>query len=166
MAEGYLSPVYWIYLMMSGFISYLLFCDINEKNHRQFMLLLVAHQIINAFLIIISFIDAPIPFNNTSQIVFTIGLNLSWVIIYIYHLSHREQEDIKDIFYIVTLVLFIFEIFSNSIRLIALVRGYLDRGLSNFNAFLLVLLTIFTTLSYFVILFLYRYSYQNKNKLN
>jgi len=166
MAEGYLSPVYWIYLGMSGYMSYFLFSKVNQKKHRQFMLLIVAHQIVNAFLIIISFIETPIAFNNTEQIIFTVTLNLSWVALYIYHLSHQEQEDIKDIFYIVTLVLFIYKIFSNSIRIIALVRGYLDQGLSRGGSVLLIMLTVLTTLSYFVVLFLYQYSYQNKNKLN
>ncbi|QWB96506.1 hypothetical protein KHQ89_03510 [Mycoplasmatota bacterium] len=166
MAEGYLSPVYWIYLGMSGYMSYFLFSKMNQKKHRQFILLIVAHQIVNAFLIIISFIETPIAFDNTEQIIFTVTLNLSWVALYIYHLSHQEQEDIKDIFYIVTLVLFIYKIFSNSIRIIALVRGYLDQGLSRGGSVLLIMLTVLTTLSYFVVLFLYRYSYQNKNKLN
>ena len=155
LSHGYLSIVSWVFLVVTSLMVLIFNLPISQKNHLKFIYLLIAHFILYSLLILISFIDYPIPFYNTAQIVFTIGLNVFWLLIYLYLMYHRDQDDAIIVFLIVSLILIIFRFFSNSMRLISVVRGYLTVSLSNFYMIVLIIITVLMTLSFFISLFLY-----------
>ncbi len=155
LSHGYWSVVSWVFLIVTCLMVLIFNLPISQKNHLKFLYLFIAHFILYSLLILISFIDYPIPFYNTAQIVFTIGLNIFWLMSYLYLMYHKDQEDAMIVFLIVSLILIIFRFFSNSMRLISVVRGYLTVSLSNFYMVVLIMITVLMTLSFFISLFLY-----------
>ncbi|MFA6800761.1 MAG: hypothetical protein WCR19_01480 [Acholeplasmataceae bacterium] len=162
--QGYASLLSWLFLIVSIIVVYFMFMQVDEKNYKKTLFSIIAYYIVYALFIYQSFIDYPIPFDNVEQIVFTIGINFAWLCIYIYVMYHKDHEDAKHIFYIVTLILFLFESFSNSTRLISFVRGYMTRALTPFIGFLLVVFIILMTIT--TLLTYYLYLEETKEKLN
>ncbi len=152
---GYQSILSWIFLVASLLMCYFMFQYQHPKSHRNILILIIAYYLVHSMLTLESFVRYPIPFNNTSQIIFTIGLNLAWLVIYLYVMYHKEDMDSTYVFYIVTVVLIIFKSFSNSIRLVTFVRGYLSDPLSVLQGFLLVVLTILMTFMMYMMFLMY-----------
>lgn len=152
---GYQSILSWIFLVVSLLMCYFIFLYKQPKSHRNLLILIISYYLVHSMITLESFIRYPIPFNNTWQIIFTIGLNLAWLVIYLYVMYHKEDMDSTYVFYIVTVVLVIFKSFSNSIRLVTFVRGYLSDPLSVLQGFLLVVLTILMTLIMYLMFLIY-----------
>ncbi len=149
------SVTSWLYLVVTIVLGVLANFKTSEKNHFFVILAVIANHLFFAITIMVSFSELPIAFNNTSQIIFTVGMNVLWLCLYLYVMYHNNYQDAKYVFYIVTVVLIIFKSFSNSVRLVAVVRGYLPGALSVFGGILIVSLIILLTLSQFAFLFAY-----------
>lgn len=153
--RSYDSITTWVYLIIVGGSCFVVNLESNQKNHQRVLVALGASQILYSILVVISFIEMPIAFNNTAQIIYTIGMNIGWVLVYLYVMYHKQNEDALFVLYITTTVLILFKTFSNSTRLIAVVRGYLNDALSIFAGILIVVFTILITLSQFALYFAY-----------
>ncbi len=165
-ARSYLAITPWLLILATiGLVIYANFKS-KPKTHLRVLILLIVNHLLFSITIMINFSELPIAFNNTSQIVFTIGMNIFWLCLYIAVMYKKEIEDLKYVFYIVTVVLMMFKSFSNSVRIIAVVRGYLPGALSAFGGILLVLLIILLTISQFAFLFAYLYKVNHELDLS
>lgn len=164
--QGYGQIVYLVQMLILGLLCFDLLKPVTTHHHKRILMTLTAYMITYGLLVLINFINYPIAFSNTEQIIFTIGFNGVWLISYIYYLHHPKHEDAMYIFVILTTVLIMFRSFSNSMRLIAVVRGITEHALTPVENLGLSVLSIAIVLNFFSLMFIYMYRYHKNIQFN
>lgn len=164
--QGQGQIIYFIQLLMLCLLCYYLYKPVTTHNHKRILMALTAYMITYGLLILINFINYPIAFSNTEQIIFTIGFNIVWFISYIYYLHHPKHENAMFMFIILTTVLVMFRSFSNAMRLIAAVRGISEHALLPIENFGLTILSIALVINFFSLMYLYLYRYHKNIQFN
>jgi len=154
------------FIIIVGLLSYMMFQSVSTPNHKRIMMAIIAYMINYSLLVLISFIKFPIAFGNLEQIIFTIGFHIAWLISYLIYLHQPKSENSMYIFYIVTVILIMYSVFTDSMRLIAFIRGITDHAITPFETFMLVILVILSILSFYMMMYGYLYRYHKNIKFN
>lgn len=153
--RGYLSLLQWGALMVSLVLVYYLNRPLSQKNHLRIIIGIISYFVIYALMTFQNFIEFPIPFNNNEYLIFTITFNITWLIFYIYLMYHKNHEDVKYFYYILTTVLVLFKTFTQSIRTISYIRGYLTVALTPMGQMVIIISIILMIISLYAILNFY-----------
>ena len=164
--RGYTVLPQLTFIIIIGILCYMMFQSISTPNHKRIIVTIVAYMINYSLLILISFIKYPIAFGNIEQIIFTIGFHIAWLISYLIYLHQPKSENSMYVFYIVTITLILYSVFTDSMRLISFIRGITEHAITPFETFMLIILVILSSVSFYMMMYGYLYRYHKNIKFN